>query len=156
MPFLTYAETRPWAKAIREQVSARKMPPWLADPASGHFANDRSLSQAQIDTLAAWVNSGASAGDPKDAPALRQWPQGWNIGTPDAIFEMPRAFPVPGKGAIDYQYLILPTHFTEDRWVQKVEVRPGNRSTVHHAVGVHDIKVEVKRREPPSRTQSGH
>ncbi len=63
MPFLTYAETRPWAKAIREQVLARKMPPWFADPAYGHFANDRSLSQSEIDTLAAWVNAGAPAGD---------------------------------------------------------------------------------------------
>ena len=134
MPFLTYAETRPWAKAIREQVIAGKMPPWFADPAYGHFANDRSLSQAEIDTLAAWVNAGAPAGDAKNAPPPRDWPPGWNIGTPDVVFEMPRAFNVPAQGAVDYQYLILPTHFTEDRWIQKVEVRPGHRSTVHHAV----------------------
>jgi hypothetical protein len=134
MPFLTYAGTRPWAKAIREQVIARKMPPWFADPSFGHFANDRSLSQAEIDTLAAWVNSGAPAGDPKDAPPPRQWPQGWNIGTPDEVFEMPTPFAVPATGAVDYQYLILPTHFTQDRWVQKVEVRTSSRSAVHHAV----------------------
>jgi hypothetical protein len=134
MPFLTYAETRPWAKAIREQTIARKMPPWFADPKYGHFANDRSLSKVEIDTLSTWANAGALAGDPKDAPPPRQWPEGWNIGTPDAVFEMPAAFPIPAKGAIDYQYLILPTHFTEDRWIQKVEARPGNRSAVHHAV----------------------
>jgi hypothetical protein len=134
MPLVTYADARPWAKAIREQAIARKMPPWFADPAYGHFANDRSLSPAEMETLAAWVNAGAPAGDPKDAPAPREWPQGWNIGTPDEIFEMPNAFPIPANRPVDYQYLILPTHFTEDRWVQKVEVRPGNRSTVHHAV----------------------
>jgi hypothetical protein len=134
MPFLTYAETRPWAKAIREQVIARKMPPWFADPTYGHFANDRSLSQAEIDTLATWVNRGAPAGDQKQAPPPLEWPRGWNIGTPDIVFEMPKSFAVPATGAVDYQYLILPTHFTEDRWVQKVEVRPSNRSTVHHAV----------------------
>jgi hypothetical protein len=134
MPFLTYADTRPWAKAIREQVIARKMPPWFADPAYGHFANDRSLSQLQIDTLSAWVNAGAAVGDPKDAPPPRQWPQGWNIGTPDQVFEMPEPFAIPATGAVDYQYVILPTHFTEDRWVQKVEVRTSSRSAVHHAV----------------------
>ena len=147
MPFLTYAGTRPWAKAIREQVVARKMPPWFADSNYGHFANDRSLSQMEIDTLAAWVNSGAPAGDPKDAPQPRQWPRGWNIGTPDEVFEMPSAFQVPAKGAVDYQYLILPTHFTEDKWVQEVEVRPGNRSSVHHAV--------VYIREPGSKWLEG-
>lgn len=134
MPFETYAETRPWAKAIRHEVLARKMPPWFADAAYGHFANDRSLSQTEIDTLAAWVTAGAAAGDPKDAPPPRDWPRGWNIGTPDVVFEMPHAFPVPAKGAVDYQYLILPTHFSQDRWVQKVEVRTGSRAAVHHAV----------------------
>ncbi len=147
MPFLTYAQTRPWAKSIREQVTARKMPPWFADPRYGHFSNDRSLSPTQIDTVMTWVNSGAPAGNPKDAPPPRQWPQGWNIGTPDEVFEMPAPFNVPAKGAVDYQYLILPTHFTADRWVQKVEVRPGNRATIHHAV--------VYIREPGSKWLEG-
>jgi hypothetical protein len=147
MPFLTYAETRPWAKAIREQTIARKMPPWFADPMYGHFANNRALSPAQIDTLASWANSGAPAGDPKDAPPARHWPQGWNIGTPDEVFEMPSAFALPAKGAVDYQYVILPTRFTEDRWIQKVEVRPSNRATVHHAV--------VYVREPGSKWLQG-
>jgi hypothetical protein len=147
MPFLTYTETRPWAKSIREQVVARKMPPWFADPAYGHFANDRSLSPAQIDTLAAWVNAGAPEGDSKDAPPPREWPQGWNIGKPDQVFEMPAPFNVPATGAVDYQYLILPTHFTADRWVQKVEVRTSSRSSVHHAV--------VYIREPGSKWLEG-
>jgi hypothetical protein len=134
MPFVTYAGTRPWAKAIREQVIARKMPPWFAEPNYGHFDNDRSLAQTEIDTLAAWVNAGAPSGDPTQAPPPRAWPEGWNIGTPDAVFEMSRPFSVPAKGAINYQYLIMPTHFTEDRWVQQVEVRTSSRSSVHHAV----------------------
>jgi hypothetical protein len=147
MPFLNYAGTRPWAKAIREQVIARKMPPWFADPNYGHFANDRSLSQSEIDTLVAWANAGAPAGDPKNAPPPREWPQGWNIGTPDQVFEMPAAFNIPATGAVDYQYLILPTHFTADRWVQKVEVRTSSRSAVHHAV--------VYIREPGSKWLEG-
>jgi hypothetical protein len=134
MPFLTYVETRPWAKAIRDAVISRKMPPWFADPKFSHFANDRSLSAAEIDTLADWAGSGAMAGSPNDAPPPRDWPQGWSIGRPDLVVEMPAKFPIPPRGAIDYQYLILPTHFAEDKWIERVEVRPGNRATVHHAV----------------------
>jgi Copper type II ascorbate-dependent monooxygenase, C-terminal domain len=147
MPLLTYAGTRPWTKSIREQVIMRKMPPWFADPKYGHFSNDPSLSAAQIDTIAGWVNAGSPAGDPKDAPPPRKWFEGWNIGQPDQVFEMPKPFPLPAKGAIDYQYLILPTHFTQDRWVQKVEVRTSSRSDVHHAV--------VYIREPGSKWLQG-
>lgn len=147
MPLLTYAGTRPWAKSIREQVLARRMPPWFADPRFGHFANDRSLSTSELDTIVAWVNAGAPAGDPQDAPPERKWTEGWNIGAPDEVFEMSKPFPLPAKGAIEYQYLILPTHFTEDRWVQKVEVRPSSRTTVHHAV--------VYIREPGSKWLAG-
>jgi len=134
MPFLTYSDTRPWAKAIRESVLTRKMPPWFADPDYGHFANDRSLSKLEIDTLVNWVDAGAREGDPKDGPPPRAWPQGWNILTPDAVFEMPAAFPIPSEGAIEYQYIILPTRFNEDKWVDQVEVRPGDHAAVHHAV----------------------
>jgi len=135
MPLLTYAGVRPWAKAIRDAVVTRKMPPWFADPTYGHFANDRSLSKGEIDTIATWVDAGAAEGSPKDAPAPRAWPKGWSIGAPDAIFEMPQAIAIPAKGTVEYQYVILPTHFSEDKWVEKVEVRPSDRSAVHHAAG---------------------
>src|ERR1017187_2900882 len=134
MHFLSYADTRPWAKAIREAVLTRKMPPWFADPQYGHFANDRSLSKQEIDTLQHWVDAGAQEGSAKDAPSARAWPPGWNIGTPDAVFEMPQAVEIPASGAIEYQYIILPTRFSEDKWVQQVEVRPTDAATVHHAV----------------------
>jgi hypothetical protein len=134
MSFLTYADTRPWAKAIRDSVLTRKMPPWFADPNFGHFANDRSLSQSEMDTLVNWVDGGAPEGNPKDGPPPREWPPGWNIASPDAVFEMPQAFPIPPSGAIEYQYIILPTHLTADKWVDQVEVRPSDRAAVHHAV----------------------
>jgi len=134
MPLLTYKQARPWAKAIRQAVGTRKMPPWFADPQYGHFANDRSLSSAEIDTLVRWVDAGAPAGDPHLGPPPRRWPEGWNIGPPDSVFEMPMAFSIPARGAIDYQYLILPGHFAKDVWVQNVEMRPSDRAAVHHAV----------------------
>ena len=147
MSLLTYADARPWAKSIREAVLTHKMPPWLADPKYGHFANDRSLSQLEINTLVNWVDGGTPEGDSTDAPTPRAWPQGWAIGTPDAVFEMPKPFPIPDKGTVDYQYIILPTHFSQDKWIQKVEVQPTEHRVVHHAV--------VYIREPGSKWLEG-
>ncbi len=133
MALLTYDGTRPWARAIKAAVMSKKMPPWFADPKYGHWANDRSLSEKDIATLAAWADSGAPEGDAKDKPAPVQWTDGWNIPKPDLVIEMPVDYEVPAKGTVEYTYIIVPTGFTEDRWVQFMEVRPGNRSVVHHA-----------------------
>jgi hypothetical protein len=119
---------------MREAVATRKMPPWFADPHVGKFANDRSLSQSEIDTLVAWADGGAKEGDPKDAPAPRQFVDGWNIGKPDLVLETPNAFDVPATGQVEYQYVIIPTNLTEDRWIQTTEVRPGNRAVMHHVI----------------------
>src|ERR1700689_4971617 len=81
MSLVTYEETRPWVKAIRERVATRNMPPWHLDKTVGiqHFANDRSLSEMQIATIVRWADSGAPLGDGKDLPPPRQWPSddGW-------------------------------------------------------------------------------
>jgi len=147
MALLSYQEARPWAKAIRTVVLTRKMPPWFADPCCGHFSNDRSLTPAEIDTLTQWADHGAPAGDQKDAPAPREWPEYGNLPSPDLTLGMQKAFEIPAKGAIEYQYFVVPTGFREDRWVQGVEVRPGDRAVVHHAV--------VYLREPGSTWTSG-
>jgi hypothetical protein len=134
MSLLTYKEVRPLARAIRESVLTKKMPPWFADPHSGKFSNDRSLSKDEIATLVKWADTGAPEGNPKDAPAPKQFVEGWNIGTPDFVVEMPAAFEVPQSGTIEYTYFVLPTGFTEDKWVQLAEARPGNRAVVHHVI----------------------
>jgi hypothetical protein len=131
---LSYSEARPWAKAIRESVRLKRMPPWFADPHVGKFRNDRSLQQADIETLAQWADSGALEGDVKDAPAPKQFHTGWNIGPPDLVLEMPKAYVVPARGTIDYTYYVIPTGFKEDKWVRFAEVRPGNRKVVHHVI----------------------
>jgi mono/diheme cytochrome c family protein len=133
-PMLSYKEVRPWAKAMREDVITRKMPPWFADPRYGHFTNDRSLSKAEIETIAAWVDGGAKEGDPKDAPAPRQWLDGWNIEKPDLVLETAKPFHIGAKEDVPYQYIVLPTEFKEDKWVQMAEARPSDRSVVHHIV----------------------
>src|ERR1035438_7585594 len=101
MSFLNYDSTRPWAKAIKTAVLTKKMPPWFADPHFGKFANDRSLAKPDIDTLTAWADGGAQAGDPKDAPKPIDWVEGWRIGKPDQVISMPVAFNVPATGTID-------------------------------------------------------
>src|SRR5215468_912591 len=112
MSFLTYQETRPWAKAIREAVLLKKMPPWFADPHYDKFSNDRSLSKGETDTLAAWAETGAVEGNPNDMPPPRKFVEGWNIGQPDVVFSMPNEFRVPASGTIEYQYIVVPTGFT--------------------------------------------
>ncbi|MGA2713790.1 MAG: cytochrome c [Bryobacteraceae bacterium] len=133
MPLLTYQGTRPWAKAIKTAVLSKQMPPWFADPKHGQFANDRSLSPADVKTLAAWADAGAPEGDAKDRPAPVQFVDGWNIPQPDLVVEMPVEYEVPASGTVEYTYVIVPTGFTEDKWVQAMEVRPSNRAVVHHA-----------------------
>lgn len=134
MSFLTYESTRPWAAAIREAVRTKKMPPWGADPAHGKFANDPTLTDAEKQTLAAWAEAKAPAGNPKDAPAPKQWVEGWNIGTPDLVISMPKPYEIPSTGTIEYTRFVLPLHFTEDKWIAATEIRPGNRAVVHHVI----------------------
>ena len=134
MSFMTYDQVRPWAKGMKTAVLTKKMPPWSADPHYGKFVNDRSLSQTEIDTLVAWVDGGAPAGNPKDAPKAREYFEGWQIGKPDVVYELPTAIDVPASGVVDYTYVVIPTNFTEDKWVQFAEVRPDARSAVHHVL----------------------
>jgi hypothetical protein len=134
MSLITYKDVRPWAGAIREKVQSRAMPPWHADRRYGTFRNDQSLTQPEIDTIVNWARAGAPEGDPARLPKLPVFPQGWQIGTPDVVFDMPVAYQVPAKGEIEYQYFEVPTNFTEDRWMQAGEVRAGDRAHVHHII----------------------
>jgi hypothetical protein len=131
---LTYEQTRPWAAAIRQAVKTRKMPPWFADSRYGKFSNATALTPSEIDTIAAWVEAGAPKGDPKDMPPPVNFLEGWQIGKPDLVFELPKPFEVPAKGVVDYQHVIVPTGFTKDTWVQAAEVRPTDRAVVHHII----------------------
>ena len=119
---------------IREVVAERRMPPWHADPRYGHFGNDRSLSARDRATLLAWVEQGTPLGEVKDIPPPRSFPEGWGIGKPDEVFEIPEPYYVPAQGVVSYVYFRVPTNFKEDRWVQAAEAVPGDRSVVHHII----------------------
>jgi hypothetical protein len=134
MPLITYTDAKAKAKSIAQMVRNKKMPPWFADPKSGHFANDPSLTAEQIQTIIDWAEAGAPSGNSRDAPPPRQWSEGWNIPRPDRVIQMPKAVPIPARGDVEYTYEIVPTGFTEDRWVRMSEIRPTGRQYVHHAV----------------------
>jgi hypothetical protein len=134
MPLITYEDTKPWAKSIAQRTRTRNMPPWFADPGFGKFSNDVSLSSAEIETLTRWAEARTPEGDPHDAPPAPHWTEGWNISPPDKVISMPKPVAIPATGDVEYTYEIVPTGFTEDKWVQMAEVRPASRDHVHHAV----------------------
>ena len=134
MSLINYKDARPWAKSIREKVLDGTMPPWHADPHFGSFKNDRRLSKQDVDTILAWVDGGTKEGNPKELPPAPQFTEGWQIGKPDVVLSMGKEYDVPAEGVVDYQYMLVPTGFTEDRWIQAAEVRPGNRAVVHHVI----------------------
>ncbi len=131
---LTYDQARAKAAAIADVVEERRMPPWHADPRHGQFANDRSLSARQRATVLAWVEQGTPLGDPARLPSPARFADGWNIGTPDVVIDLPAPYTVPAQGVIDYVFVRVPLNFKEDRWVQAAEAVPGDRSVVHHIV----------------------
>ncbi|WP_240911017.1 redoxin domain-containing protein [Paludisphaera soli] len=129
---LGYDDARKHSAMIREVVDVRRMPPWHADPRHGSFSNDRSLSAKERATLLAWIDQGAPLGDPKDVPAPKTFPEGWSIGEPDVVFEIPETYTVPAQGVLEYVRFRVPTNFTEDVWIRGGEAMPGDRSVVHH------------------------
>jgi len=134
---LTYSQAKGWADMIHETVDSGRMPPWYADPRFGKFANDRRLSKDDKETLLAWIDQGCPQGDDKELPAPKEWHEGWWIGKPDVVISMQQDFSVPadgGKSGVPYKYFTVPTNFTEDKWIQACEARPGNRAVVHHII----------------------
>ena len=131
----SYDEVVGWAAMIREVVQEQRMPPWHANPNHGTFANDTRLSDEEKDQIYRWVAAGAPEGDRRDLPPPREFTTGWQIGEPDAVVYMSdNPFQVPATGEVRYQYFSVDPGFTEDKWIQAAECRPGNRSVVHHII----------------------
>jgi hypothetical protein len=144
MSLVTYEQSRPWARSIRDRVQTRQMPPWHIDKSLGiqHFENDRSLSDAEIDTIAKWVAAGAPKGDMKDMPKPVEWPSDdvWNFeklyGKPDLVLKSP-AYTQKGDAMDAWYKPVQATGLTEDRWVRAIEMRPATvkgRKITHHAL----------------------
>ncbi len=135
MSLVTYEDVRPWARLIRQRVSERAMPPWFSNAHIGEYANDPSLTAAQIASIVQWVDAGAPRGNPADAPPPVTWPAAgaWKTGTPDLVVAAP-AVNVPASGPDEYPEVEMPTGLTEDRYLQSIEILPENDPVVHHVI----------------------
>lgn len=144
MSLVSYEETRPWAASIQEAVVAREMPPWHIDKTVGiqEFKNDRSLSDAQIQMIADWVDAGAPRGNPEDMPQPVNWPDGetWMFAElfdePDLVIKSP-PYTMPASAQDVWFRPVVETGLTEERWVRAIEIRPATvegRRIIHHAL----------------------
>jgi hypothetical protein len=135
---ITYDDVKKRGSLIAAVTHSRYMPPWHAEHGYGEFADERRLSDADIAAIAAWVKQGMPEGDPGKLPPVPQFPEGWHLGTPDLILEMPAAFNLPADGPDIYRNFVIATHLTEDKWVRAVEFHPSARKVVHHTLFAYD------------------
>src|SRR5260370_11135781 len=108
------------------------MPPWHSAAPRGTFSNDGRLSEPEKEVIRRWVAWGGPKGDSRDLPPPPKFADNWQIGTPDAVLMMPKPCTVATTGEVEYQNFTVPTNFSEDKWVQAIEVHPGARSVAHH------------------------
>lgn len=133
MSLLSYDEVRPWAKSVKTEVAARRMPPWHADEGIGHFSNASNLSDAEIATVVKWVDAGAPLGDPSRVPAPPLHDAEWKAGPPDQVLTMPVEYEVAANSGDTYRCFVMDA-MEEEVWLRGSEVRPSNRTINHHVV----------------------
>src|SRR5262249_42301658 len=136
MSLLAYEDVRDWSDTIAEVVEKGRMPPWFADPRYGDFLNARGLSTDERETLLKWIADQCPRGPAVAPPTLPPLPRsGWRIGTPDVTFTVAEEFEIPAHApplGIPYQFYVVDTHFTEDKWIVAGEIRTGSPKSVHH------------------------
>jgi mono/diheme cytochrome c family protein len=133
-PLLSYKDVRKRSKLIQQVTARRVMPPWHPAPGHGEFKDERRLSDQQLALIKRWVETGMAEGDPARLPKPPKFTEGWQLGKPDLVVSMDRAFAVPATGRDIYRNFVLPLNLTEDKWVTAVELRPSARSVVHHVL----------------------
>jgi hypothetical protein len=146
-PLIRYEDARKRARQISELTKARIMPPWQPAEGYGHFAGERRLSAAEIQTITQWAAAGAPEGDPAKLPDAPQFSDDWKLGKPDLVVTLPEPFTIPADGPDIYECFAVPMNLPEMRYVKAVEFRPSNRRIVHHALMFTDashIKVDPR------------
>jgi len=137
---LSYAEVAKRSEQIVRVTHNRFMPPWKPKAGYGEFLDPRGLSEAEMAMLSDWAKAGAPEGDPADAPEAPRYTEGWQLGTPDLVLKMPEPYTLPAEGGDVYQCFVLPAKLAETRGISAIEIRPGNRKIVHHAILYADDK----------------
>jgi tetratricopeptide (TPR) repeat protein len=144
---LTYADVRKHASQIATVTERRYMPPWPPEAGYGDFAGVRRLSADQLRLLAEWVKQGSIEGDPADLPASPHFTEGWQIGPPDMVVQVPKPYRLAGGGGDVFRNFVVPVNLKEARYVRAIELRPGNKRVVHHANIWIDRKQSLRRRD---------
>lgn len=143
----SYADARKRAQLIAAVTQSRLMPPWKAEPGFGHFTGERRLSDAQIKTIQDWAAAGAPEGNLTDLPPMPNYPNGWALGQPDAVLQPDEAYTLAADGNDIYRCFVIPTSYTEDRWLSGLEVHPGNRQVVHHIIAYLDTSGTARKKD---------
>ena len=134
---MTYESAKPWASAIRLMTTTRRMPPWKPASGCGEFADARVMSQADIDTISAWVDAGAPEGNAADLPAPIDFGSGWTLGQPDVVMSYPSEYTAAAGGDV-YRCFPIRTNSTSEQWVSAIDIHPGDRKSVHHVIAFID------------------
>ncbi len=134
MPLQNYAQVFERRAVVSFMTSERRMPPWNANPKVGEWANDASLSKAELSDLLAWVKAGAPQGKVAEAPVKRAYVPGWAMGQPDAVVQIPDTFRIPAQGVVQYKYTYIKTNFDSDKWISALEILPTAPKVVHHVI----------------------
>jgi hypothetical protein len=141
----SYEDAVRWKTEIEAYTGSRLMPPWKAAPGIGHFSNDLSLSDSEIELIARWVEQGTPLGDASDMPPAPKYSDQWQAGDPDLVVEMPDTYTIAPEGEDDYRHFVIPMEQLEDRFVETIDVQPGNRSVVHHVIAYVDTSGEARK-----------
>src|SRR5208283_183108 len=131
---LSFEDVRKRGKLIQQVTDDRTMPPWHPAPGYGSFRDELRLPDEQVALIKRWVETGMAEGDSKKLPKLPQFIDGWQLGKPDLVVSMDKAYEVPATGRDIYRSFRLPLNLTEDKWVTAIELRPSARSVVHHVL----------------------
>jgi hypothetical protein len=142
---LTYRDAARRAQLIAIVTHRKYMPPWL--PSEPHFEHERKLTAIETDTLARWAAAGAPRGEPAQAPPIPRFASGWPLGKPDLEAQMRTTFQVPADGPDLYQCFVILSPSRINRWVRALDMQPGNRKVVHHALLFQDITGTARRRD---------
>jgi tetratricopeptide (TPR) repeat protein len=132
-PLLSYKDAKAHARQIAAVTQSRFMPPWLPAPGEFKFADDLRLSDAQITTIAHWVEQGAVEGAPSDLPPTPKFAEGWQMGPPGLVIKAGKPYQLPASGTDQYWNFIFRTPVSRTRWLKAIEIRPGDKRVVHHA-----------------------
>jgi hypothetical protein len=144
---MNFEQIKKRAKQIVEVTGERVMPPWHADRGVVEYANDRSLSDSQIDLLRQWLEAGTPEGDRSYQKPAPVFPDGWEIGEPDLEVAMAEPFTVPAKGHDIYRNFVIPLDLTEDKWINAIEYKPGAPQVVHHVLYFLDTSGTARKKD---------